>query len=40
MKGWKELSSFQSELLKLADERMYENKVAIKISRGDDPDAR
>lgn len=29
-----------SELLKLADERMYENKVAIKISRGDDPDAR
>ena len=28
------------ELLKLADERMYENKVAIKLSRGDDPNAR
>ena len=28
------------ELLKLADDRMYENKVAIKISRGDDPNAR
>lgn len=29
-----------SELLKLADDRMYENKVAIKISRGDDPNSR
>ena len=28
------------ELLKLADERMYENKVAIKLSRGEDPNAR
>jgi len=28
------------ELLKTADERMYENKVAIKKARGDDPDAR
>ena len=28
------------ELLKLADERMYENKVAIKKARGDDPNAR
>ncbi len=28
------------ELLKLADERMYENKAAIKKARGDDPNAR
>lgn len=28
------------ELLKVADERMYENKVAIKKARGDDPNAR
>ena len=28
------------ELLKLADDRMYENKVAIKLSRGEDPNAR
>lgn len=28
------------ELLKLADERMYENKIAIKLSRGEDPNAR
>ena len=28
------------ELLKLADERMYENKVAIKTARGDDPNSR
>ena len=28
------------ELLKTADERMYENKVAIKKARGDDPNAR
>ncbi len=28
------------ELLKLADDRMYENKVAIKKSRGEDPNAR
>ena len=28
------------ELLKLADERMYKNKVAIKLSRGEDPNSR
>lgn len=28
------------ELLKKADDLMYENKVAIKLSRGDDPNAR
>ncbi len=28
------------ELLKLADERMYANKTAIKIARGDDPNGR
>lgn len=29
-----------SEILKQADERMYENKVAIKIARGEDPNSR
>ena len=28
------------QVLKLADERMYADKVAIKRKRGDDPDAR